>query len=122
MMTGGRILGHAPHYLPIETTRLFFVGYQGEGTMGRWLLEGNKTLTIDGVSIPVKASVNDTQTMSSHADQKRLVKWLQHIKGVEKVFLTHGEDGPRAALAKKITEDLGRTDITMPTLHQEVSL
>ena len=42
MMTGGRILGHAAHYLPLASTRLLIVGYQGEGTLGRELLEGKK--------------------------------------------------------------------------------
>lgn len=122
MMNGGRILGHAIHYLPIPSTRLFFVGYQGEGTLGRFLLEGNRDVTIDGVSITVHAAINSTQSMSSHADQKQLIRWLGHIKKVQKVFLTHGDDGPRAALAQKITQDLGLSDVTLPKLHQEVNL
>jgi len=122
MMTGGRIVGHAARYLPIPATRLLIVGYQGAETLGRELLDGSKTVKIDKRTVNVKATVTDTQSMSSHADQQQLMTWLKEIKNVQKVFLTHGEDGPRAALAQKITEDLGVSDITMPVLHQEVTL
>lgn len=122
MMTGGRILGHAAHYLPLASTRLLIVGYQGEGTLGRKLLEGKKEVTINGVKVLVKAAVNSTNAMSSHADQLQLMNWLKHIKNVKKVFLTHGEDGPRSTLAKKISEELGIGDVTLPVLNQEVDL
>lgn len=122
MMTGGRILEHAVHYLPLPSTRLLFVGYQGEGTLGRELMDGTKEVTIDGLKVLVLATVNNTQAMSSHADQGQLMDWLKPIKNVKKIFLTHGEDGPRTALAKKILQDFGMTDVTLPVLHQEVNL
>lgn len=122
MMTGGRILGHAIHYLPLASTRLLIVGYQGEGTLGRELLEGKREVAIEGVSVRVQGIVSDTQAMSSHADQRQLLNWLAHIKNVKKIFLTHGEDGPRGALAKKISQDLGLSDVVLPVLHQEVDL
>lgn len=120
MMTGGRIVDHAAFYLPLPSTRLLIVGYQGEGTLGRELLEGSKKVTIDRANIEVKAIVSNTQTMSSHADQKQLIDWLKNIKGVKKLFLTHGEDESRATLAKEITTDLGISNIILPVLNQEV--
>ncbi len=122
MMSGGRIVGHAAKYLQIPSTRLLIVGYQGVETLGRDLLDGAKVVSIDGKNIPVKATVTDTQAMSSHADQAQLLGWLKVIKGVKKVFLTHGEDGPRAVLSEKIKTDLGISDIVMPKLHEEVTI
>jgi metallo-beta-lactamase family protein len=122
MMTGGRVRAHAAYYLPMESSRLLIVGYQGEGTLGRQLLEGDKNLNIDGINVNVKATVSDTQAMSSHADQTQLMTWLKHIKSVKKVILTHGEDGPREVLSKKISDELGLKDITLPVLNQEVSI
>ncbi|MBI1862668.1 hypothetical protein HYS00_00955 [Candidatus Microgenomates bacterium] len=49
-------------------------------------------------------------------------KWLKHIKNVKTVILTHGEDDPRKALKQKISEELGISNIEMPTLHQELVL
>jgi len=91
MMSGGRIMQHAATFLPNPSTRLLFVGYQSEETMGRKILEGAKNVTINKMTIAVKAHIREIKTMSSHADQPRLLTWLGHIKGVKKVFLTHGE-------------------------------
>lgn len=121
MMTGGRIRAHASYYLPIESSRLLIVGYQGVGTLGRYLIEGNKNVTIDGVSVNVNASVDDTHAMSSHADQAQLMTWLKHIKGVKKVFLTHGDSEPREILAQKIKSDLDIKDVYTPLMNDEVN-
>jgi metallo-beta-lactamase family protein len=122
MMTGGRILAHSAHYLPQAINRIFFVGYQGEETLGREILEGNTQVSIDGVGITINATVSSTQGMSSHADQNQLLEWLRAIKGVKKVILTHGENDSRAALAQKITENLSITDLELPYLNQEIIL
>lgn len=122
MMTGGRILGHAAHFLPIPSTRLLLVGFQGEETLGRELQEGHKTVTINGQPVAVNAAVSSIRSMSSHADQGQLLEWLGKIKGVKRVFLTHGENQPRSVLAEKITAQLHLTDITQPDLHEEVNL
>jgi len=120
MMTGGRIMGHASYYLPMDSTRLLTVGYQGIGTLGRQLLDGGRDVNINGIRVNVKASVNDTQAMSSHADQGQLINWLKHIKDVKKVFITHGDDIPRATLSKKISDELNIKDITLPVMNQEI--
>ncbi len=120
MMTGGRIVGHAAHYLPDSKNRLLIVGYQGEGTLGRDLMEGKKQVVIDRELIEVHATVTATHAMSSHADQHQLIDWLKHIKGTQKVILTHGEDTAREVLAKRITEELGIQEVEMPHIHEEI--
>lgn len=120
MMTGGRIVGHAMHYLPFPTTRLMIVGYQGEGSLGRELLNGSTEVIIKGVKVPVKASVHDTQGLSSHADQGQLMEWLKSIKGVKKVILTHGDDHSRIGFKEIVEKDLGISDITLPKLGDEI--
>ena len=120
MMTGGRIRNHATYYLPMESTHLLIVGYQAEATLGRQILEGEKSVFIDGKSINIKANIANTQAMSSHADQNQLMVWLKHIKNLKKVFITHCEDEPRKALSQKITQELGIKDIVLPIGNQEV--
>ena len=121
MMTGGRILAHAAHYLPFPNNRIFFIGYQGEDTLGREILEGATKVVIDQQPIEIKANVNSTKAMSSHADQQQLMNWLGAIQGVKKVFLTHGDNGPRAALAQRITAELGINDVILPVQNEEIS-
>ncbi|OGG12673.1 hypothetical protein A3D77_04110 [Candidatus Gottesmanbacteria bacterium RIFCSPHIGHO2_02_FULL_39_11] len=120
MMNGGRILSHALNYLPLSSTRLLFVGYQSDGTLGREILRGQKSIDIEGNSIYIHASISQTQAMSSHADYPKLLSWLRNITGARKVFLTHGEENSRASLSGKIKKDLKISGVVLPTLNQEV--
>jgi len=108
MMTGGRILRHAKRYLPHPTTRLLIVGYQAEGTLGRALLEGAQTVTIDNTSVPVRAHIRKSSGLSSHADQPKLLGWLSSIKGVSSVCLTHGENPQRTVFAEEIQKKMAK--------------
>lgn len=117
MMTGGRVLAHAANLLPLKTTRILIVGFQAEDTIGRQIEEGATTVNIDGQDINIEATVTTLHSMSAHADQDGLLKWIKHIKGVSKVFLVHGEDGPREALKGKI-KALGVNEIYLPKLEE----
>jgi len=122
MMTGGRIWHHAIHYLPLLTTRLLIVGYQGEGTLGRKILDGAKTVMIHQNEVQVNATVIQAQGLSAHADQTRLLNWIGNIKGIKKVFLVHGEDGARETLKKKIGENLNSNDILLPEMNEVITV
>src|SRR5258706_833347 len=122
MMTGGRIRGHTAFYMPMPNSRLLIVGYQGEGSLGRQIIEGNKNVNIDGVTVNIKGAVSDTHGLSSHADQAQLIAWLKHIKGTKKVFLTHGDEEARVALSKKIVEELAIKEIELPIMNQEFEI
>lgn len=122
MMSGGRILSHAQNYLGMESTRLLFVGYQAEETLGRQILEGERRVTIGEMEIEIKASVNQIESFSSHADQPRLINWLKNIKGLKNIFLVHGEDGARAEFSKKISEELGSKNVFIPKINEEIEI
>ncbi len=122
MMTGGRIINHAASYLPHEQNRILFVGYQGEQTLGRAILDGEKNVTIRNTKIQIRASVSQTQAMSSHADQPRLLNWLNTIHTPTDLILTHGEDLVRDALAEKIKSTSSSIRIHTPHLHDQLTL
>jgi metallo-beta-lactamase family protein len=72
------------------------------------LVDGAKKVTIFGETIAVKARVHTLGGFSAHAGQTDLLKWFDVIAPVKpRVFLTHGENGSRMALAKLITERHG---------------
>lgn len=122
MMSGGRIMQHAVEYLPIPTTRVLFVGYQAEETVGRQITEGAQNVVINKMSVHIRAHISEIKTLSSHADQPRLITWLKHIKGVKKVFLTHGELPQQEALQERIGKELGITDIIIPKYDESFPL
>lgn len=122
MMSGGRIMRHAIDFLPLATTRLLQVGFQAQGTVGRQIQDGAKKVKIYDQEVEIMARVREVTSMSAHADQPRLMNWLSKIKGVQKVFLTHGEELPRLVLAEKIRNELGITDVVLPEMNQTVEL
>jgi len=122
MMSGGRIMRHAIDFLPLPTTRLLQVGFQAQGTVGRQIQDGAKKVKIYDEEVEVAAQIREVTSMSAHADQPRLMNWLSKIKGVQKVFLTHGEELPRLVLAEKIRNELGVTDVVLPEMNQTEEL
>ena len=122
MMSGGRILHHVQSYLSDPTTRVLFVGYQANETMGKEILEGAQQVRLKDITIQVRSHIREIKTLSSHADQPRLLTWLKEIKGVKKVFLTHGELPQQQALAEKIKEETSILDVTLPAQNSEYPL
>jgi len=120
MMTGGRILGHAKRYLTQNNVRLLFVGYQADETLGREILDGETYVEIDDSEFDIKAGIEHIETLSSHADEPKLINWLSQITGVENVILTHGENESRTKLLQKIKQTLHLEKVHMPSLGDEL--
>ena len=121
-MTGGRILNHAQKYLSRKNTRLLFVGYQAVETIGRALKEGAESIVVYDEDVKVNAEIKSIESMSSHADEPRLLEWLGHINNPSKVILTHGEDESRIKLASNIRRELAISEVILPKLDQEIDL
>ena len=58
---------------------MVFVGYQGEGTLGRRLLDGAKSVKLFGEEIAVRARIVNFKGLSSHADRDHLLDWAMHF-------------------------------------------
>ena len=98
MVTGGRVLHHLVHRLPDPRNAVILAGFQAEGTRGRALQEGARTLNIFGQAVPVCAEVVEMGQFSAHAGKSELLRWLTGLPSPPKqTYLTHGE--PQAARA-----------------------
>ena len=105
MCNGGRILHHLKHGLWKAETTVLIVGFQGEGTLGRQLVDGAPTVKIHGEEIAVKARIHTLNGFSAHAGQGELMQWLGHLAPSKpQVVLTHGEARGREPLAKLIEQ------------------
>lgn len=105
MATGGRIVHHLANRLSERRNSVVFVGYQAAGTRGRALLDGAQSISIHGRRIPVAAEIVQMQGLSAHGDADDLVRWCQAQPGApRRIFLNHGEDPARKALAAAIAE------------------
>lgn len=109
MLTGGRIMHHLKDFLPDPKCTLLFIGYQGEGTLGRHIQDGGTSARIDGQEIDVRCRVRVISGFSAHADQHELEAWLAHFGrdssdgGTPKrVFLVHGDPDAAEAFAGRV--------------------
>jgi metallo-beta-lactamase family protein len=116
MCNGGRILHHLKANLGQPTTQVIIVGYQSHGSLGRALVDGAKAVRIHGEQVPVKGRVHTLGGFSAHAGRTDLLSWFEHVAPSRpRVILTHGEDGPRQALAELIQKRFKLT-ATMPLM------
>jgi metallo-beta-lactamase family protein len=107
MATGGRVLHHLASALPDPKTTVLFVGYQAAGTRGRALLDGATTIRIHGRDVPVGARVEQIDSMSAHADQGEILRWLSGFTAPPTMtYLVHGEPLALDALRAKVEHDL----------------
>ncbi len=107
MCDAGRIRHHLKHNLWRPESTVLFVGYQREGTVGRQLVEGAKTVKLFGETIEVRASIRQLAGVSGHADNNGLMKWIGHIDApIRHVFVTHGEDKVTETFAARLQNEL----------------
>jgi metallo-beta-lactamase family protein len=122
MCTGGRIRHHLYHSLPNPECQVVIVGYQSQGTVGRHLVDGSPSVRIFRDKLPVRAKIHTLGGFSAHAGQSALVAWAEALQSTDpRLFLTHGEDLPRTALAAQLQAQLGLHAV-MPNYGDEVAL
>jgi metallo-beta-lactamase family protein len=105
MVTGGRVLHHLAQQLGDARNAVILGGFQAEGTRGRALQEGAKTLSLFGKPVPVLAEIIEMGQFSAHAGKSELLRWLTGLQTAPKqTWLTHGEPAAAQALQQAITE------------------
>lgn len=108
MCEAGRILHHLKRNLSDPSTVVVFTGFQGQGTLGRRLVDGAQEVTIHGEPVSVAAQVHTLNGFSAHAGRDELVKWLGSLaKSKPGVALVHGEQKPREALRAALQSAYG---------------
>ena len=122
MATGGRVLHHLKQRLPDARNCVLLAGFQAEGTRGRALEEGAKTIGIHGETIPVRAEVVNLRQFSAHAGRSELMRWLAGIpEGPRQLFLVHGEPAAAKALESAVQAQW-HWPVTLPNYLQSFDL
>lgn len=105
MLEGGRILHHLKRRIDDPKTTILFAGYQAEHTLGRRIQRGADFVKIFGEEFPVRCRTASLASLSGHADQTELLRWLGAVcesGKVKQVALTHCELEPAQELSSKI--------------------
>jgi metallo-beta-lactamase family protein len=122
MCEAGRVLHHLRHNIGDPKNTVLLTGYQAVNTLGRKLKEGIKTVRIFGIPEQVRAEIASLDALSGHADSGELLKWLEPVSRTLKgLFLVHGEDAERTALAAEIQEKY-KIPVTLPVPGESFDL
>jgi metallo-beta-lactamase family protein len=103
MVSGGRVLHHLALRLPDSRNAVILAGFQAQGTRGRALQEGAKTLRLYGQDVPVKAEIVTMGQFSAHAGRSELLRWLTGLTAPPRqTYLVHGEPAAAQSLQAAI--------------------
>ena len=108
MMTGGRCLFHFEELAPHEQNVVLLSGFQAEGTRGRDLQNGIKTIKLHGKDVKVNCQVMTVSGLSAHGDTEDVIKWIEAAKKPKPkmVFVVHGEPDSLRSMAREIVTEL----------------
>ena len=122
MAEGGRVLHHLKAALPDARNTIVFAGYQGAGTRGRRLVDGERSIKIHGEWVAVAAEIERIDSMSAHADAGEIMRWLHGFEAPPKqTFIVHGEPPAQEALGGRIQNELGWPHLA-PDYRQTVQI
>jgi metallo-beta-lactamase family protein len=114
MCEAGRILHHLANGIGDERNTILIVGYMAENTLGRRIRDGEKDVKIMNDWYKVKASVEQINAFSAHADYTELTSWLDKIdkSRLKQIFMVHGEKESQTFFKQYLSEH-GYNDVTI---------
>jgi len=110
MSHGGRIGRWEAQFLPDPKSTLIIVGYQAPGTPGRRMVQGAKNVHLGGSEVQIRATVENLEGWSAHADRDELLKFAEASlagKRAKAIFTAIGEPSAERFLAQRIHDYLG---------------
>jgi metallo-beta-lactamase family protein len=115
MCEAGRVKHHIKNAISNEKNTILITGYCAPKTLGAKLLHGEKKVHIFGEFYDVNAQIESILSLSAHADQSELVKYLscQDKEKTKIIFLVHGEPESKEVFKKKLEEE-GFNSVIVP--------
>jgi uncharacterized protein len=106
MMTGGASTEYFKHLADNPLNSLILTSYQGEGSLGRRIQNGDKEITFNGDRrdvVSVKLSVHVFHGFTGHSSRKQLMQYIHRLQPrPKKVITVHGESSKCVDLASSI--------------------
>ncbi len=123
MCDAGRIRHRLKNWLWRDEATVLFTGYQAEGTLGRILQDGARTVRIQGEEFVVRARIRSLDLYSGHADGPELADWIKaRLPLSHDLFLVHGEPEGIEGLAGRLTGIVEPPRILRPVLDETFEL
>jgi predicted metal-dependent RNase len=118
MLVGGPSVWWLKKLADDKKNAMVFVGYQGEGTMGRRIQKGWKEVPMEEngrtVAIPINMEIKTINGLSGHSDQKQIINYLSRLKQApERIVIFHGEPSKSIELSRTLHK-VFRCETTAP--------
>ncbi len=115
MAETGRILHHLANNIEDPKNIVLMVGYCAENTLGRKLIEKEKTVKIFGEEKNVNAEVVVMNSLSAHADSDELTNYCNQFDKdkMKRIFLVHGDFDQQEKFSDRL-KAIGFKDIVIP--------
>ena len=118
MLTGGPVLEHLKALAEDEKNMMIFVGYQGEGTLGRKIQRGLREVQLyDNGKLrtyKINMEVATLNGLSGHSDRRQLMAYIGNLKAKPKrVIVAHGEEKKAVEFGKTV-EKVFKIETTVP--------
>lgn len=124
MAESGRILHHLLQGASDQRNTILIVGFQAEHTLGRRIVERNRTIKVFGEIVELRARVEIVNGYSAHADRNELLAWVEAVRSrsrsLDRVFLVHGEPEAQECFARMLGEH-GYGNVDSPARLTRVS-
>ncbi len=122
MCEGGRIRHHLRYNIGSPQNTILITGFQAQGTLGRRLVDGAKSIHLFGTEIPVRAEIFTLGGFSAHADQPALLHWLRGFrKPPRQTFIVHGEEEIALEFARTVGTQLG-WPVHVPSVGESIEI
>jgi len=118
MMTGGASVEYFKAFSSSDRNTIVLVSYQGPGSLGRRLENGDKEIRISETeNVSVKLNVHVLRGFSGHSSRKQLMDFVRMLDPKpKKIILVHGEGNKCLDLASSIHKEFRIETIAPRTL------
>lgn len=115
MLEGGRILHHLRNRIGDSRNTILITNWQAPNTLGRRLVEKEKTVNIYGEEYQVRARLEILTGFSGHADRNGLIDFVRVMqRKPQTTFIVHGEEESSESLANALRDELNLVNVVIP--------
>lgn len=123
MCESGRILHHLANNIENPNNIVLIVGYNAQHTLGRKIVDGEKTVNVLGDQYNLNAEVITLQSFSAHADSNELFNYCDQLdkSRLQNIYLVHGDLDQQEIFKTKL-EVSGFSNVTIPNKGDVIEL
>ncbi len=123
MADSGRVKHHISNNVENSHNTILMVGYAEPRSLAGRLKNGEREVSIFGVTHEVHAEIGSMTSMSAHGDYEDLMRFVsnQQTSELKQIFLVHGEYDVQQKFRQRLL-DAGFPGVDIPERHAEFEL